>query len=81
MKDKTYWINWLKAALIRAIKTACQVAVATIGTTATMGGVNWVMVGSTSLLSAIMSMLTSLGGLPEVETSEPVTTTTTTINK
>ena len=66
MKDKTYWINWLKAALIRAIKTACQVAVATIGTTATMGGVNWAMVGSTSLLSAIMSMLTSLGGLPEV---------------
>ena len=75
MKDKTYWINWLKAALIRAIKTACQVAVATIGTTATMGGVNWAMVGSTSLLSAIMSMLTSLGGLPEVEPTSATTNT------
>ena len=75
MKDKTYWINWLKAALIRATKTACQVAVATIGTTATMGGVNWAMVGSTSLLSAIMSMLTSLGGLPEVESTSATTNT------
>ncbi len=75
MKDKTYWINWLKAALVRAIKTACQVAVATIGTTATMGGVNWAMVGSTSLLSAIMSMLTSLGGLPEVEPTSATTNT------
>lgn len=75
MKDKAYWINWLKAALVRAVKTACQVAVATIGTTATMGGVNWAMVGSTSLLSAIMSMLTSLGGLPEVETSATTTET------
>jgi hypothetical protein len=69
MKDKEYWITWLKAALVRAIKTACQVAVATIGTTATMGGVDWAMVASTAGLSAILSILTSLGGLPEVETS------------
>ena len=76
MKDKTYWNTWLKAALVRAIKTACQVAVATIGTTATMGGVDWAMVASTAALSAVLSILTSLGGLPEVETSAAETADT-----
>ncbi len=72
MKDKEYWKKWFAAALVRAIKTACQVAVATIGTTATMGGVDWAMVASTAALSAVLSILTSLGGLPEVETSSTI---------
>ena len=59
--------DWWKAAGIRAIKTMAQTAVATIGTTAAMEGVNWMMVGSTSLLAGILSVLTSIGGLPEVK--------------
>lgn len=58
---------WLAAAGTRAIKTAAQVAVATIGTTATLGGVDWPLVASTAALSSILSILTSLGGLPEVD--------------
>ena len=57
---------WIKAAGVRAIKTVAQTAVATIGTSAVMGEVNWVMVGSASLLAGILSMLTSVAGLPEV---------------
>ncbi len=57
-----------RAALIRAIKTICQTAVATIGTTALMSDVNWLMVGSASLLAGVLSILTSIAaGLPEVE--------------
>ncbi len=59
--------KWIKAAGIRAIKTICQTAVATIGTSAVMGDVNWAMVGSASLLAGILSILTSLAGLPEVK--------------
>ena len=59
--------EWLKCALIRAIKTICQTAIASIGTSALMSEVNWVMVGSTSLLAGILSILTSIAGLPEVE--------------
>lgn len=59
--------KWLKAAGIRAIKTVCQTAVATIGTSIALSDVNWVMVGSASLLAGIISILTSLAGLPEVE--------------
>lgn len=59
--------KWFKAAGIRAIKTVAQTAVATIGTSAAMGDVNWVMVGSASLLAGILSLLTSVAGLPEVE--------------
>ena len=61
------WKAWVKAAGVRAIKTVAQTAVATIGTSAAMGEVNWVMVGSASLLAGILSMLTSVAGLPEVQ--------------
>lgn len=61
------WKLWLKCALIRAIKTICQTAVATIGTSAAFNEVNWLMVGSTSLLAGILSILTSLAGLPECD--------------
>lgn len=59
--------KWLKCALVRAIKTICQTAVATIGTSAVMGDVNWIMVGSASLLAGILSILTSVAGIPEVK--------------
>lgn len=62
-----YWKEWIKKAGIRAVKTMAQTAVATIGTSAAMGEVNWVLVGSASLLSGIVSLLTSLAGLPEVD--------------
>jgi hypothetical protein len=61
------WKNWFKAAGVRAVKTVAQTAVATIGTAAAMGAVNWVLVGSASLLAGILSMLTSVAGLPEVK--------------
>ena len=59
--------KWIKAAGIRAIKTVAQTAVATIGTGAAMGEVNWLLVGSTALLAGILSLLTSVAGLPEVQ--------------
>ena len=66
MKNKEYWANWIKAAGVRAVKTVAQTAVATIGTSAAMGDVNWAMVGSAAALAGILSMLTSVAGLPEV---------------
>ena len=70
MKDKQYWSKWAKAACRRALKTAAQTFVATIGTTATIGGVDWKLVCSTSALAAILSIGTSLAGLPEVEPND-----------
>ena len=67
---KIFTKKWFKAAGIRALKTMAQTATATIGTAAFMGGVSWIAVGSASLLSGILSILTSLGGLPEVDTQE-----------
>ena len=64
---KTNFKLWIKCASIRAIKTICQTAIATIGTSAVMSEVNWIMVGSASLLSGILSLLTSIAGLPEVD--------------
>lgn len=66
MKEKL--ILWIKAALIRALKTVCQTALATIGTSAFMSEVNWLAVGSASLLAGIFSIITSLAGLPECKT-------------
>lgn len=62
--------KWLKASAIRAVKTMAQTAVATIGTSAVMGDVNWVMVASASALSGIISILTSVAGIPEVRSDE-----------
>ena len=70
MKDKEYWKNWLKKAGIRAIKTVAQTAIATIGTAAVIGAVDWVMVCSSSALAGVLSLLTSLAGLPEVNDTE-----------
>lgn len=67
MKNRD-WKEWARAAGIRAVKTVAQTAVATIGTAAVMGEVNWVMVGSAAVLSGILSLLTSVAGLPETVT-------------
>ena len=64
---KIFTKEWFAAAGVRAIKTMAQTAVATIGTAAVMGEVKWVMVLSASVLSGILSMLTSVAGLPEVD--------------
>jgi conserved domain protein len=65
-----YWKNWLKASGIRAVKTVAQTAVATIGTSAVLGDVNWIMVASASALAGILSLLTSIAGIPEVKESD-----------
>ena len=70
MRNKEYWIEWVKRAGVRAVKTVAQTAVATIGTAAVMGDVNWVMVASASALAGLLSLLTSVAGLPEVTAIE-----------
>lgn len=69
---KRNWKMWFKAAGIRSIKTIAQSAIATIGTSVAMGDVNWLMVGSASLLAGILSILTSVAGLPEIKDSEGI---------
>ncbi|MDE5582372.1 MAG: holin [Ruminococcus sp.] len=59
------WEKWLRLAMIRALKTVAQTAVATIGTSAVMGDVSWLAVGSSAILAGVLSLLTSVAGLPE----------------
>ena len=61
------WKLWAKAATVRAVKTMAQTAVATISVAAVMQDVNWIAVGSAALLAGVLSVLTSVAGLPEVE--------------
>lgn len=70
MRNKEYWINWAKAAGVRAVKTVAQTFVATIGTAAVLQDVNWVMVLSASVLAGVISLATSVAGLPEVSVTE-----------
>ena len=67
MSKQVFTKEWIKASLIRALRTVCQTAIATIGTSALLSEVNWVAVASSSALAGVLSILTSLAGLPEVE--------------
>ncbi|MBQ8731814.1 MAG: hypothetical protein IJY82_03200 [Oscillospiraceae bacterium] len=68
--DKEYVLHWLKAAGIRALKTVAQTAVATIGTAMVLDEVNWIVVGSAAALAGVLSLLTSVAGLPELKEKE-----------
>lgn len=68
---KKYWKAWLKCAGMRAVKTVAQTAIATVGVAAAMGDVQWAYVGSASALAGVLSLLTSVAGLPELPEPEP----------
>lgn len=65
MRNKEYWKNWARAAGVRAAKTTAQAAIAGIGTAAAMGQVDWKYVASAAVLAGILSLFTSVAGLPE----------------
>ena len=65
--NKEKFVKWIKAAGVRAIKTVAQAAVSTIGASAVLGDVNWVMVCSSAALAGVLSLLTSVAGLPELK--------------
>ena len=67
---KNYWIKWFKAAGLRAVRTVAQTAAATIGTSVVISAIDWRMVISASLVAGLLSLLTSVGGLPEVSVTE-----------
>ncbi len=67
MKNREYWNKWAKAAGMRAVKTMAQTFIATAGSAAVLGDVNWIMTGSAAVLSGILSLATSVAGLPELE--------------
>lgn len=69
-KTKEYWMNWAKAAGVRAVKTVAQSAIAAIGASAMISEVDWAVVASTAVLAGVVSVLTSIAGLPEVSVSE-----------
>ena len=69
-KSKANFLKWIKASGVRAIKTVAQTAVASIGTSMALGEVNWIFVGSSSLLAGLLSLLTSIAGLPEIKIEE-----------
>lgn len=70
MKNKEYWITWAKAAGVRAVKTVAQSAIGAIGAGAMLSEIDWRVVASTAALSGIVSILTSIAGLPEVNVPE-----------
>lgn len=69
-KTKEYWMNWAKAAGVRAVKTVAQSAIAAIGASAMISEVDWAVVASTAVLAGVVSILTSVAGLPEVSVPE-----------
>lgn len=70
MKNKQYWIQWAKAAGIRAVKTMAQTFIATVGSAMVLSAVDWKVVISASVLAGVISVATSVAGLPEVKVEE-----------